>query len=180
MSTPVSRKLIALTGFMGCGKTTVGRLLAERLGWRFVDLDTRIVERAEAPIVDIFRLHGEPAFRRIETEVLDRALGEAVEGGRSAVLALGGGTLTRPENLALLRQAGVVLLWLDCPVEELLQRCAGMNDRPLFRDEVSFRLLYSERFPLYLQAGIRIEATAEPAQVVDRILARLHREVVEA
>jgi shikimate kinase len=107
-------------------------------------------------------------------------VGEAVEGGRSTVLALGGGTLTRPENLARLRQAGAVLLWLDCPVEDLLQRCAGVNDRPLFRDETSFRLLFSERFPLYLQAGIRIEATAEPAQIVDRILARLHREAVEA
>ncbi|MDE3134938.1 MAG: shikimate kinase [Acidobacteriota bacterium] len=180
MSVPVSRKLIALTGFMGCGKTTVGRLLAERLGWRFVDLDTRIVERAEAPIVDIFRLHGEPAFRRIEGEVLERAIGETVEGGRSTVLALGGGTLTRPENLSRLRQAGALLLWLDCPVEELLQRCAGVSDRPLFRDETGFRLLYSERFPIYLQAGIRIEATADPAQIVDRILSKLHRETVEA
>ena len=71
MPAPVSHKLIALAGFMGCGKTTVGRLLAERLGWRFVDLDTRIVERAQAPIVEIFRLRGEPAFRRIESEVLE-------------------------------------------------------------------------------------------------------------
>ena len=180
MPAPASRKLIALVGFMGCGKTTVGRLLAERLGWRFVDLDTRIVERAEASIVDIFRRHGEPAFRQIETEVLERALGESVEGELSTVLALGGGTLTRPENLARLRQAGAALIWLDCAIESLLERCAGLTDRPLFRDEASFRSLYEERLPLYSQADYRIDATLEPGQVVDRILAHLRPAFVEA
>ena len=180
MPAPVPYRLIALAGFMGCGKTTVGRLLAERLGWRFVDLDTRIVERVQSPIVEIFRLHGEPAFRQIEAEVLGRTLGEAVEGGRLAVFALGGGTLTRPENLARLRQSGAVLCWLDCPVDDLLERCAGVTDRPLFRNEASFRLLYHERLPLYSQAEYRIDATVEPGQVVDRILARLRQEVVEA
>jgi shikimate kinase len=180
MPVSISRKLIALAGFMGCGKTTVGRLLAERLGWRFVDLDTRIVESAQASIVDIFRRHGEPAFRAIEAEVLERALGEAIEGGRPSVFALGGGTLTRAENLGRLRQGGAALVWLDCPVDELLQRCAGVTDRPLFRDEASFRQLYLERRPLYGQADYRVEASLEPAQVVERILALVRQAVAEA
>jgi shikimate kinase len=179
MSVPISRKLIALAGFMGCGKTTVGRLLAERLGWRFVDLDTRIVERARASIVEIFRRHGEPAFREIEAEALGRALGEAVEGGHATVLALGGGTLTRAENMARLRQAGAALVWLDCPVDQLLERCAGVTDRPLFRDEASFRRLHLERLPLYAQADYRVDATLEPPQVVERILSLLLPAVVE-
>ncbi len=170
MPASISRKLIVLVGFMGCGKTTVGRVLAERLGWRFVDLDTKIVERAQASIVNIFRLHGEPAFRAIEAEALERALGEAVEGGQPTVLALGGGTLTRSENQARLRQAGAPLVWLDCPVEELLHRCASVTDRPLFRDEASFRRLYMERRPTYALADYRVEGLFEPAQVVERIL----------
>ncbi|HVB32999.1 MAG TPA: shikimate kinase [Patescibacteria group bacterium] len=170
MPVPISCKVIALVGFMGCGKTTVGRLLAERLGWRFVDLDTRIVERSGSSIVDIFRRHGEPVFREIEQEVLDRSLGEIAERGRCAVFALGGGTLTRPENLGRLRQAGATLVWLDCPVEDLLIRCAGVSDRPLFRDESSFRRLFQERVPVYSQADYRVDATAEPALVVERIL----------
>jgi shikimate kinase len=180
MPAATPRKLIALTGFMGCGKTTVGRQLAERLGWRFFDLDSRIVERAGMAIVDMFRRHGEPAFRDLEAEVLERALGESIEQGRAAVLALGGGTLTRPENRERLRQAGALLVWLDCTVEELIGRCAGVTDRPLFRDETSFRRLYLERRPVYSLADFRVDASGEPAQVVDRILALVRPAEVEA
>lgn len=180
MASPVSRKVIALVGFMGCGKTTVGRLLAERLGWRFVDLDTRIVERTGSTIVEIFRRHGEPVFRAIETEVLDRTLGETVERRLSTVLALGGGTLTRPENLSRLRQSGVAILWLDCPIDELIKRCTGVTDRPLFQDENSFRRLHQDRLPQYRLADYRIDATSEPAQVVERIVSAVHGTTVEA
>ena len=180
MAFPVSRKAIALVGFMGCGKTTVGRLLAEHLGWRWVDLDTRIVERTGSTIVEIFRRHGEPVFRQIEAEVLDRTLGETVERGLPTVVALGGGTLTRQENHARLRQAGATIVWLDCPVDELLKRCAGVTDRPLFQDETSFRRLHQERLPQYSQADYRVDATAEPAQVVERILSAVRLTTVDA
>jgi shikimate kinase len=179
MPVPVSRKIVALVGFMGCGKTSVGRLLAERLGWRFVDLDARIVGRAGASIVDIFRGHGEPVFREIEAEVLERSLGEATESDRSSVLALGSGTLTRPENFARLRRAGATLVWLDCPADDLLRRCAGVIDRPPFRDEAGFRRLYQERLPLYTQADLRVDATPDPVQVVEHILALVRLTVVK-
>ena len=77
----------------------------------------------------------------------------------------------QPQNLALLRENGAILIWLRCPVEELLQRCAQITDRPLFRDEASFRRLYEERLPTYQLADYCVDSTAEPARVVEQILA---------
>ena len=166
-----SRKLICLAGFMGCGKTTVGRLLAKQAGWHFVDLDERIEERAGLSIPAIFDRLGEPGFRDTEAESLVRALGEAGARDQATVLALGGGTLTQPENLARLRASGAFIIWLDCPVNELLARCATMTNRPLFRDEASFRKLYAERLPCYQQADFRVTSDSEPRHVVEQILA---------
>ena len=86
-------KLVCLAGFMGCGKTTVGRLLAQQLGWRFVDLDERIEQQAGLRIAEIFERLGEPAFRKLENAELGRALGEAAGATVPAVLALGGAIL---------------------------------------------------------------------------------------
>lgn len=166
-----SRKLICLVGFMGCGKTTVGRLLAQQIGWHFVDLDARIEERAGLSIPAIFDRLGEPGFRQVESEVLARALGEVADRAQATVLALGGGTVTQLENVAQLRAASCVLVWLDCPVDILLARCATLTNRPLFRDEASFRSLYAERLPFYRQADLRVASDAEPRRVVEQILA---------
>ncbi len=175
------RKLICLAGFMGCGKTTVGRSLARQLGWHFVDLDTRIAEHAGLSISEIFDRFGEPAFREIEHERLLAALAEAAEHDTPTVLALGGGTFAQPRNVELLRRFGAaetsagpsaaVVIWLDCPIEELLARCVTMTDRPLFRDEPSFRQLYEQRRPFYQQADYRVESNADPRRVVEQILA---------
>jgi shikimate kinase len=166
-----ARRLICLVGFMGCGKTTVGRRLAQRLGWYFVDLDAEIVRRAGTNITRIFQEKGEPAFRELEHEVLRRVLGRAQETEQSLVLALGGGTIAQERNLQLVRAAEATLIWLDCPVEELLKRCAGVNDRPLFRDEDSFRKLYAQRLPYYQQADYRVDSTATQDEIVERIVA---------
>jgi shikimate kinase len=165
------RKLVCLTGFMGSGKSTTARLLASQLGWSNVDLDRRITEAAELPIPEIFARKGEPEFRRIEGEQLARVVAEFAETQKSRIVSLGGGTITQPQNLALLREHGAALIWLRCPVEELLHRCAQITDRPLFRDEASFRRLYEERLPTYELADYRVDSNAEPARVVEQILA---------
>ena len=77
----------------------------------------------------------------------------------------------QPQNLALLREAAAVLIWLECPVEELLQRCAHIVDRPLFRDEASFRRLYQERLPTYELADYRVDSGSEPSHVIEQIVA---------
>jgi len=165
------RKLACLTGFMGSGKTTVGKLLAAQLAWRFVDLDGEIERHAGLPIAEIFTRSGEPVFRDIEHECLVRVLSSAASQQTSFVLALGGGTFVQPRNVVLLRDAGAVVLWLDTPVEELLSRCVLMPDRPLFRDEASFRKLYDERLPFYRQADYRVPGAADPREAVERIRA---------
>jgi shikimate kinase len=156
---------------MGSGKTTVGRLLARQLGWPFHDIDSQIEERSGLTIPQIFERFGEPKFREMEYEMLARDLGQAGEQKRSAVIALGGGTVAQPRSLALLRENPCVLIWLECPIEELLARCATINNRPLFRDEASFRALYEQRKPWYEQADYRVRSTGNPREVVAQLLA---------
>ena len=178
-------RMLCLTGFMGSGKSTVGRLLAAQLAWHFADLDAEIERHTGLPISQIFEQKGEPVFRDIEHACLARILGSASERDTRTVLALGGGTFAQPRNAALLREfgslrgpgavpgvaSGVAIVWLDCPMEDLLQRCVLMGDRPLFRDEASFRKLYLERLSYYRQADFRVESGGEPLRVVEQILA---------
>jgi shikimate kinase len=164
-------KLVCLTGFMGSGKSTAGRLLARQVGWPHVDLDTRIEEAAGLDIPQIFAQHGEPEFRRMEHEQLARAIGEAAELRQSRIISLGGGTIAQPQNLALLQENRAVLIWLECPVDVLLARCVQITNRPLFRDEESFRDLYRQRLSFYQLADHTVDSSGEPIQVIEQILA---------
>ena len=166
-----ARTLVCLTGFMGTGKSTVARLLARQVGWQHVDLDKRIVEATGQTIPIIFARLGEPEFRRAEHHQLTRILGEAAEQQRPRIVSLGGGTTAQQQNVTLLRQSGAALIWLHCPIADLLKRAARITDRPLFRDEASFRKLYDERLPSYELADFRVETNTEPLRVVEQILA---------
>ena len=165
------RKLVCLTGFMGSGKSTAARLLSSQLGWTTIDLDKRITDATGLTIPEIFSRMGEPEFRRIEHEQLRRVVGESHEAQQPRIVSLGGGTISQPLNLALLRDSGAALIWLQCSIEELLVRCATVTDRPLFRDEASFRRLYQERLPAYESSDYRVDSGSEPSKVVEQILA---------
>lgn len=163
---------LVLVGFMGCGKSTAGRLLAQRLGWHFCDLDERIEAAAGLGIAAIFAQRGEAAYRELEHRELKAALGAA--SGRRTVLALGGGTFVQPQNWEPLRAAGARTVFLEVPMDELLPRVAAMANRPLFRDEASFRALYAQRLPHYQRADVTVAAGGlEPAEVAGRILEAL-------
>ena len=166
-----ARRLVCLTGFMGSGKSTVARLMARQVGWHYVDLDKQIGEATGLSIPQIFERLGEPGFRKIEHEQLARIVAESIELNKPRIVSLGGGTTAQPDNVALLRENNAVIVWLHCPVEELLSRCARITNRPLFRDEASFRRLYEERQPSYELADYRVESNIEPLRVVEQIVA---------
>ena len=156
---------MVLVGFMGAGKTSVGRALSQKLGWAFEDLDDRIQGREKRTIEAIFRESGEAEFRRAEYAALRELLAEL--GSSPRVVALGGGAFVQPENAALLKQAGVSVVFLDAPVEELFRRCQQeLVERPLRRDPVHFQQLYETRRPRYLAATVRIETGGKDVEAV--------------
>ncbi len=160
---------IYLVGFMGSGKSTIGRLLAHRLGWSFFDTDDEIEAAEKTSISEIFEKRGEPEFRRIETEIVKQHA-HSVERGRPAVLALGGGVFTQPENRRILEDRGVTV-WLDCPFEVVSRRTARAAHRPLARDPEKLAVLFQSRRESYALADIHITIqTDDPADVVEAIL----------
>jgi len=160
---------IYLTGFMASGKTTIGRLLAERLGWHFVDLDAEIEAAEHCLIAEIFDTRGEEAFRRAETEALQQRV-RAVERGTPTVVALGGGTFVQNDNFQLLENNGVTI-WLDAPLEMVRRRVGQNSGRPLAREAAAFEELYRVRRTAYGRADFRIEIEDDdPARAVDAVL----------
>jgi shikimate kinase len=159
---------IYLVGFMGSGKTTIGRLLAERLGWTFADLDEEIEAAQGTTISQIFEAGGEAEFRRIEAEVLQRHV-HAIERGHPHVIALGGGAFAQTENRKLALAHGMAI-WLDCPFETVERRVAPTTHRPLARDPERFAALYHARREIYALADIRIAIESDdPALAVEAI-----------
>ncbi len=140
--------IAALTGFMASGKTTFGRAAAERLGWDFVDLDEVIATRFGTP-AEIFAAQGEAAFREIEKAML----AETLQTDTDRVLALGGGTILREENLHLLKEHAK-LIWLDTDFAIIISEI-GNADRPVVRGRsmAQIRALYDARRPLYAAAA---------------------------
>ncbi len=145
---------------MGAGKTSVGRALADELGWTFEDLDDRIERREQRKVGRIFRESGEDEFRRAEHLALKELLEE--RGGHPRVVALGGGAFVQAANAALLGAAAVPTVFLDAGAEELWWRCRQQaekdgTERPLLGEQDRFRELYEMRRPHYLRASLRQE-----------------------
>ena len=163
---------MAIVGYMGSGKCTVGHIVAESLRWKFVDLDEAVAERAGLSIPEIFASSGEPHFRNLER----RELMHTLDGPKESVVACGGGVVTDPRNRARLVEVPTVFLWEDTDV--LYRRTRG-SGRPLrgasFED---FARRYAERLPYYLEvAALQIEpGNRPPPRVADEILEWLRGE----
>jgi shikimate kinase len=171
---PRSANAVFLVGFMGAGKSTVGRALGLRLNWLFEDLDDRIVLREGRTVAEIFRDAGESEFRRAEHAALQQVITE-LRGGSTRVVALGGGAFVQPANAALLEAAGVPTVFLDAPVDELWQRCRKQAsesgaERPLLSSRDRFGELHAARRRTYLKASLKIETAG---RTVDAIAAEI-------
>ena len=164
----IAPRRIVLTGFMGSGKTTVGPLVAARLGWRFIDADDVIEAEAGCPIAEIFRQHGEAAFRERERSTIERL---AAEDG--LVLALGGGAIETEATRALLTgAAGTLLVHLEVELGTTLTRCGGTeHTRPILADQANLASRYARRLPLYRLAHVSIAVDElTPEEVADEVV----------
>jgi shikimate kinase len=165
-------RAVFLVGFMASGKSSVGRELARRLDWDFVDLDTRIESREGRTIAEIFRDRGESAFRLAETSAL-RDLTESLE--RNTVIALGGGAFVQPKIRELLRSWPSV--FLEVPLDELWRRSLeDPTERPLRKDDLTgFARLYESRLPFYRQATMTVVTSGkdDPASICVEIESKL-------
>jgi shikimate kinase len=156
---------VVLVGFMGSGKSAVGRVVARRLGYAFEDMDRRVEARAGRTIAEIFRDEGEEAFRKLEHE-------EALALSRLAhrVVASGGGAFARPTTRALL-QKGALTVWLRCDIGRILSRVPVDGSRPLAGNRAIMQALLAEREPSYRMADVAVDAsTGSPREVADRIV----------
>jgi shikimate kinase len=157
---------LAIVGYMGSGKSTVGRLVAKTLGWEFIDLDRRIEERVGLSIAELFEASGESFFRDLER----RELLDALDGLAERVVSCGGGVVVEPRNRVRLMEVATVFLWEDSDV--LYRRTRGPG-RPLrgvnFED---FTRRYAERLPYYLEvASLQIEPdNRSPRQIAKEIM----------
>jgi shikimate kinase len=174
-SAEVAPKAVFLIGFMGAGKSSVGKALAERLNWIFEDLDDRIERRERRSVPQIFRESGEAAFRRAEHSALFDLLDGIGEQPR--IVALGGGAYIQTANADLLRSLGVPIIFLDAGIEVLWERCCKQasetgSERPLLRDQAQFRQLYQTRRQSYAQASHTVETGGRS---VDEIAIEIER-----
>ena len=162
-----SKRNIVFIGMPGSGKSTLGRLTAQRLGWQFFDTDPLIETRTGRKVSEIFRDDGEETFRQLETKVISELCRK-----RQVVISTGGGAVTRPENMAMLSMTGK-LIYLDRPLE--LIAASNLRDRPLLAgDSRKLYRLFDERKSLYEgYANWKVANIYTPDQVVDSILAEI-------
>jgi shikimate kinase len=161
-------KNIVLTGFMGTGKTEVGKMLAARLGYVFIDVDSRIEKRAGMKIAEIFSAQGEAAFRDMESAVI-----RDLSGNERAVISTGGGAVLRQENMDNLRRNGVIVC-LSASADAILERTKGCKNRPLLNVEdplARIREMLAARQPYYDKSDIVIDTGGKsPMQIGDEII----------
>ncbi|MBQ5439356.1 MAG: shikimate kinase [Clostridia bacterium] len=162
------KKNIVLCGFMGSGKSTVGKLLAEKMGRKLIDTDAYIVKKENMPISQIFAEKGEEYFRACETQVC-KELSQL----SGCIISTGGGTLLREENVTEMKKNGIVFL-LDVNADTVLARLKFDNTRPLLQredKETAVRSLMEQRIPLYCRAADHvINAAVPPWQICNKIM----------
>jgi shikimate kinase len=164
---------IVMVGLMGCGKSSVGKRLANKLGLPFIDADEEIERVAQKSINEIFSDHGETFFRDRESKVIARLLASGPQ-----VLATGGGAFINPETRAKIKENGISV-WLRAELPVLMRRVAKRDTRPLLRDadpEAVMRKLMDDRYPVYAMADLTVDSREVPHDsIVSEIIENLKK-----
>ena len=180
---PSKKSAVFLTGFMGSGKSTIGPILANTIGFNFIDLDAQIEKKEGRKIGEIFKQDGEEKFREIERTMVNEAAGL-----RCIVVSLGGGTIAHQPTLDFVKRAGV-LVYLKSDADQIFKRLRTKGDRPMLRDEEGNLMdhdqlrekindLISKRSPYYEQADIIIQTDEKKiGNTVDDLVKRLRQYV---
>ncbi len=161
---------IFLVGFMGSGKSTVGKILSEKTGLAFVDIDEEIEKKEGKKIKEIFKEKGEKYFRELEKKEIETFLKK-----RGFVVSTGGGLGANPGNMKRMKESGIVV-WLDVSLDEVLRRCKNDTDRPLLKQPFEdLKKLYENRKKIYSLADIHIKAeNKKPEDIAEEILGKIN------
>ncbi|WOB45321.1 shikimate kinase [Thermoleptolyngbya oregonensis NK1-22] len=171
------RTNLYLVGMMGCGKTTVGRLVAQKLGYQFFDTDTLIETATHQTVAQVFAERGEAGFRDLETQILAELSSYAYG---SLAIATGGGVVLRPQNWSYLHHG--IVIWLDVPADQLYYRLRHSTTRPLLQDpdpRQRIQELLDQRRSLYAQADVHVQLRGResPEFVTARVLEAIARAI---
>lgn len=157
---------VFLCGFMGCGKSTIGRLAAKKLGCGFCDTDDLIVRTLDMTIPDIFAQKGEPFFRKTEAEIVKSLC------GKTTVAACGGGAMLNPDTAKAAKESGSAVIFLDVPFEMCYERIKDDTNRPIVMNSTKEELkkLYNDRRSIYISnSTIRLECCGSPVEIAEQI-----------
>jgi len=164
----VSVNRIYLIGFMGAGKTSIGRRLAKKLGWQFIDLDEEIERSEKQPVAEIFHEKGEAYFRQVERNYLNRISSHSFSA--RSVIALGGGTYLDAENRDIAESTGLTV-WLKVSFATVAGRVKIDGTRPNFSSKEQAESLYESRVPYYALAKLHVSAdSGTPETIADEIM----------
>ena len=179
----MDKKVVYLTGFMGSGKSTIGPILANTLGWEFYDLDSLIENKSNMKIKEIFDLHGEKYFRTLESETLFE-----ISANNKIIVSLGGGTIANNNNLEIIQRTGIIF-YLKISYMSVYKRLKYKRDRPVLLSDVGeeftkedllkkINILYEKRRIFYEQADFVIDTDNMPVgKTVDRIVKIILKEI---
>ena len=157
---------IFLCGFMGCGKSTVGSLLAKKNGCGFCDTDELVVKSQGMTIPEIFAQKGEPYFRKVEAETVKSLC------GKNTVVACGGGAMLNSDTAKTVKENGGIIVYLNVPFEECYSRISGDTNRPIVMNNTKEQLeeIYNKRHTIYMaNSTVMVEATGSPTEITSAI-----------
>lgn len=161
---------VYLCGFMGCGKTTSGKILSKKLGLAYLDSDEEIVKKEGMTIPEIFEKMGEPYFRKSEAEIIKGFI------NHKAVVSCGGGAMLNSDTAESVSERGGIIVFIDVPFDVCYERIKGDSNRPIAAQSTREQLLerYNTRYPIYLKnSDIRVECDCSPMEAAERIISAI-------